>query len=55
MNKDLEVILVLPEFQVKLDLKANKDLRVNKVSKAPLVLRVIKVIRLFIQTLLQNS
>ena len=55
MNKDLEVILVHLEFQVKLVLKVNKDRKEFKEYKVLLVPKAIKVIHLFIQILLLNS
>ena len=55
MNKDLEVIQVLLEFQVKQDLKVNKDHKEFKEYKVLLVLKVIRVIHLCIQILLLNS
>ena len=55
MNKDLEVIQVHLEFQVKQALKVNKDLREIKALLVLQVLKAIKAIHLFIQTLLKNN
>ena len=55
MDKGLVVILVLREFQDKLVLKVNKDLKVFKVLLVLEVIKAIKVIHLLIQILLLNN